>query len=434
MRRILYIAHRVPFPPDKGERLRAYHQIQALAQRFDVTVAALACHRQDVAAAEGLRALVRQVHVVQAGGLWGLARAAASLAAGRSITEGYFASRCLLRQVEAAGGHKPFDLAIGYSSGIFPTLLKANARARVMDLIDVDSVKWADYAASAGPLRRWLYRLESRRVAALERRILQFCDAVLLTSPQEAALLKNSAADIRKVLPLGNGVDLAYFHPGKTLGGDDRTIVFTGTMNYRPNIQAVTWFVQAVWPGVRAVRPDAQFVIVGRDPTPAVRRLSREPGVQVTGSVADVRPYLGRACVAVAPLHIARGVQNKVLEAMAMGVAVVASGQALEGLEVTAGGDVLRADTAAQWTAQLRRLLADKNARTSLAHAARKCVETRYSWPSRLAPLVGLAEALMERKSIDPARLSPIEAASAGSLRGIPSVNVAFPAPATLST
>jgi hypothetical protein len=117
-----------------------------------------------------------------------------------------------------------------------------------------------------------------------------------------------------------------------------------------------------------------------------------------------------------------------------MGVAVVASGQALEGLEVTAGGDVLRADTAAQWTAQLRRLLADKNARTSLAHAARKCVETRYSWPSRLAPLVGLAEALMERKSIDPARLSPIEAASAGSLRGIPSVNVAFPAPATLST
>jgi polysaccharide biosynthesis protein PslH len=394
---VLYIAHRVPYPPDKGERLRAFHQIKALAGHYEVTVAALAHSRQDLAAAEGLRALVGQVIVGRAGGLAGLARGAVSLLAGRSLTEGYFHSRSLLRQVESAARQAPFDLAIGYSSGVLPALLAANARARIMDLIDVDSVKWADYARAAGLLRGRLYRLESRRVARLEKLALERCDTMLLTSPQEAALLAKSGADAGKIVPVGNGVDLEYFRPDGTAGGDGRTIVFTGTMDYRPNVEAVIWFVREVFAAVRAARADAQFVIVGRDPTPAVRRLAEQPGVQVTGPVPDVRPFLSRAAVAVAPLHIARGVQNKVLEAMAMGVAVVASPQALEGLEVTAGREALCADSPAQWVAHLRHLLEGKEARVALGRAARQCVEQHYTWTSRLGELMRLAESLTGR-------------------------------------
>lgn len=407
MRRVLYIAHRVPFPPDKGERLRAYHQIKALSARYELTVAALAHSQGDLTAADGLRGCARKVIVGKAGGLAGLVRGAASLAAGRSVTEGYFRSRSLERQLEALSGQAPFDLAIGYSSSVLPALLRANAKARVMDLIDVDSAKWGDYARAAGGIRGSLYRLESHRVAALERRALEQCQAVVLTSPQEAALL-DAGMHKSKILPIGNGVDLEYFRPAQPAGGDGRTIVFTGTMDYRPNVEAVAWFVRQVWPAVRAARGDARFIIVGRDPAAAVRRLAREPGVEVTGQVPDVRPFLAQAAVAVVPLHIARGIQNKVLEAMAMGAAVVASPQAMEGLDVTAGREVLCADAEPKWIAHLRRLLMCPEERIGLGRLARQCVEARYTWTARLAGLMNLAESLMEGSGAAAGAESPV--------------------------
>ncbi len=396
MARILYIAHRVPYPPNKGERLRAYHQIKALAAHHEVIVAALAHHKQDLTAAAGLRGLTAQVFVAPAGGTRGRIRGALCLLRGRSATEGYFQSPDLLGRIQHAARGKEFDLAIGYSSGVLPTLLAAPAKARVMDLIDVDSAKWADYARAAC-LRAPLYRLESRRVAALEQLALERCERILLTSPQEAALLP-TCRNRHKVLPVGNGVDTDFFRSDAVGGGDGKTIVFTGTMDYLPNVDGVCRFAKEVWHKLRAAKSDVHFIIVGRDPTAAVRRLAKEPGITVTGSVDNVRPYLQRSSVAVVPLNIARGIQNKVLEAMAAGVPVIASPCALDGLEVTIGKEVLCAASSEQWVMHIESLLGNPARRYELASAARRRIETRYTWRAKLAPMLALVDSLASKE------------------------------------
>jgi sugar transferase (PEP-CTERM/EpsH1 system associated) len=313
-----------------------------------------------------------------------------SLLRGRSATEGYFRTSSLCRHIAAAG---PFDLAVGYCSATLPALLAAPAKRRIMDLVDVDSAKWSAYAQAAGGLTRWLYRTESHRVAQLERTAVDRCDAVLLVSDAEVAAL-TGATDT--VMAVGNGVDLDRFTPFPP--AEAPSIVFTGTMDYRPNVEGVCWFVREVWPRLRAAVPAAIFTIVGRDPARPVRRLAEIPGVRVTGWVADVQPYLAAASVAVAPLHIARGVQNKVLEAMACGRAVVATGEALAGLDVRVGVDVLQAADGDEWVQCLTDLLSDRSRIRQLGAAAADAVARRYTWSARMAPLVDLCRRLADEQ------------------------------------
>jgi glycosyltransferase involved in cell wall biosynthesis len=197
---------------------------------------------------------------------------------------------------------------------------------------------------------------------------------------------------------MGNGVDSEYFYPAKPVATTAPKLVFTGTMSYRPNADGVCDFVRDVWPGLLKRRPEMKLTIVGRDPTPAVEALAEVPGVTVTGSVPDVRPYLAEAAAAVVPLKIARGIQNKVLEAMSMGRAVVASGPALEGLDVVAGEEVLRADEPVEWLEAINRLLDDAEFRGSLERRARAAVVKRYDWDVKMAPLVETCEVLAKRK------------------------------------
>jgi len=388
MTRLLFIAHRMPFPPDKGERLRAFGQIKALAEHFRLTVVAWAHDRADYEAAAGLAEMCEQVIPVRLRRPAALVRAAWSLLTGRSATQGYFHSRRLVRAI----AREPFDVAIGYCSGMLPALLAAPARARVLDLVDVDSAKWAAYARGARPPKRWLYAREADRVGRLEHEALRRCDAVLAVSEAEAAALGVKAGS---VLAVGNGVDLDYF--AATSPPSDPSVVFTGTMSYRPNVEGVCWFVRHVWSRVLEAIPQATFTIVGRDPTAAVRELASVSGVQVTGSVDDVRPYLEAAAVAVAPLRIARGVQNKVLEAMAAGRAVVASPEATEGLDVEAGREVVQAASAEQWACEIIDLLGNPDRAHALGAMAREAVERRYSWPARMRPLVDLCLGLAGR-------------------------------------
>jgi len=392
MKRLLFIAHRVPFPPDKGERVRAFHEIRALADHFRVTLAALAHHADDLQAARGLEPWCERLLVARVGGLAGLARGALSLATGGSVTEGYFRSRRLLRQLRDAAGDEPFDIALAYSSSTLPYALAVPARRRVADLVDVDSAKWSAYAREA----RWptsrLYRREARGVRRLEQRALDACDAVVLVSRAEAEALGAAGGN---ALPVANGVDTAYFAPPAREPVRPTSLVFTGTMDYRPNIDGVCWFVREVWPGLKAARPEVTLTIVGRDPAPAVRRLAETPGVTVTGSVPDVRPYLAEADAVVVPLRLARGIQNKVLEAMAMGRAVVASPAALEGLDVEVGTEVLEADRPEAWCAAIGRILDDSALRRRLGQAARACTEQRFNWDRRMADLVGLCRRLV---------------------------------------
>lgn len=393
MKRLAMVCHRVPYPPDKGERVRAYHQLRALARHFRITLAALAHDAADRKAADALGQWCDEVIIAGAGGLAGRARGGLRLLAGRSVTEGYFHAPRLLRQLLASASGDPFDLVFAYSSGVMPVALGVPAEARVMDLVDVDSAKWSSYADGARWPMRWVYRREARGVARLERQALERFDAVTLVSDAEVAAL-GTPSD--KLLAVGNGVDTEYFSPPETSGGDTPSLVFTGTMDYRPNVEGVCWFVRDIWPELQRRRPDLEFIIVGRNPTLAARRLADVPGVTVTGGVPDVRPYLSHAAVAVAPLRVARGVQNKVLEAMAMGNAVVGTRQALEGLDVVPGEHVLQADTAPQWHHALSELLDQDDHRRQLGAAARQHVVREYSWEAQLAPLVDLCLRLAE--------------------------------------
>lgn len=389
--KLLYLAHRVPYPPDKGERVRAFQEIQALSDRFDVTVAAVARDDREVQAAGQLRKHCKDV-IVSRGHRRSVWRAAgANLLRGRSLTEAYFYDRSFHRRLEAEAQCARFDVVMAYCSSMLQYARDLPCGARVMDLVDGDSLKWADYAQRSSGPRRWVYRREANAVGRLEREAIAACEGVVVSSSAEASALGLEG----RVLVAGNGVDLEYFEFAPPARSESPSLVFTGSMDYYPNVQAVCWFAREVWPRLHQKVRDLSFKIVGRDPTAAVQALTKVPGIVVTGSVSDVRPYLREAAVAVVPLQIARGVQNKVLEAMAMGRAVVASSQALGGLD-RVGHSVRRADNVDQWLQAITQLLCDESLRAKMGSLARKCVQHRYNWPAQMAPLVELCVRLAQ--------------------------------------
>jgi sugar transferase (PEP-CTERM/EpsH1 system associated) len=262
----------------------------------------------------------------------------------------------------------------------------------VMDFVDMDSAKFAAYAGERGTPLSWVYRREAKRLFAFERATAARADLSLFVSEAEAALFRDEAAlpgaDIRAVQ---NGVDLAFYDPladfPKREAGGGPLIAFTGQMDYPPNVEAVTAFAREAVPLIRAERPEARFAIVGRRPADAVKRLEEGDGIIVTGAVDDVRTWLAAADVAVAPLRIAQGVQNKVLEAMAMARPVVASTPAFEGIEAEPDRDLIVADGAEAQAMAVLALLDDKPAAERLGAAARARIERSYRWEARLAPL-----------------------------------------------
>ncbi|QDT14190.1 TIGR03087 family PEP-CTERM/XrtA system glycosyltransferase [Alienimonas californiensis] len=406
--RVLYLVHRFPYPPDKGDRIRAFHILRTLQSRCDVSVVTFADEPVAPERRAELEACCSDLRVIPVGRAGRAAGAAWGLLSGRSATEGAFASGRFADAVrEIAATHRP-DAVLLSCGGLGRYLdLPALAGVRtVVDFVDLDSRKWADYAAGCGRTpsglaAKLLYRTESKRLRAAERRLVARCDAATFVTEAEAELGRReltapgehkAAAFIHAVT---NGVDLDYFRPAEPpppplpTGG---RVVFLGAMDYRPNVNAVTWFVREVWPQVRETRPEATFEIVGRRPTPAVTALHGRDGVTVTGSVPDVRPHLAAAHVAVTPLRIARGLQNKVLEAMAAGVPVIASPAAAEGLLAVAGQDYLAAAAPAEWANEIVGLFANEDRRRALASAGRCHVEERHDWRRCVAPLFELLD------------------------------------------
>jgi sugar transferase (PEP-CTERM/EpsH1 system associated) len=247
----------------------------------------------------------------------------------------------------------------------------------VIDLVDVDSQKWLDYAAVSRSPRSWLYSLEGRRLRRLEQELPAKARAVTLVSEAEANLFRQFAGTGR-ILVVTNGVDLEYFQPAEE--AKESGCVFVGALDYLPNVDGIKWFCEAVWPEIHRFHPEARISLVGRRPTPAVRRLADLPGVNVVGQVPDVRPYYARAAVVVAPLRLARGVQNKLLEALAMGKALVASSATLAGLKTQADVHLLRADSADEWQKAIRQLLGDRSLRQRFGAAGRRYVEENHNW------------------------------------------------------
>jgi sugar transferase (PEP-CTERM/EpsH1 system associated) len=260
----------------------------------------------------------------------------------------------------------------------------------MVDLVDVDSQKWLDYARTARWPRRILYGLEGRRLRRLEQGLPGWTRAVMLTTAAEAQLFESFAGPGSATV-VNNGVDLDYFRPGSVTAADVSSsapcCAFVGALDYPPNVDAACWFCTEAWPAVRARRPESKVYLVGRRPVPAVRRLAAVPGVEVIGAVADVRPWLARATVVVVPLRIARGIQNKLLEALAMGCAVVASPTCLAGLGARSGAELWSASAAVEWSENVLALFDDGEERRRLGKAGRAYVERHHHWDRCLEPL-----------------------------------------------
>jgi len=334
-------------------------------------------------------------------------RALAALATGRPLTVAYFDEPELHARVRARLAAEHFDAALVYGSGVAQYVEPFPRLPRVIQFSDLDSLKWRQYAAAAPPPKRWVYAAESRRLLAYERRLAATFARSLVCTDAELA-------DFRRLIPdapaevVRNGVDLDRFRPA---GGqrDPHSLVFTGVMDYLPNVDGVIWFCREVWPRIRAAVPRVTFTICGSSPTREVTALGRLPGVTVTGRVPAVAPHLNRAEVAVVPLRIARGVQNKLLEAMAAGLPAVATTTARTGVAAEDGRDLFVADEPTDFAAAVVRLLRDRALRETVGRAARAAVEANYSWDRTL---VRLEEILAEVATV---RGRPAAAALAGS-------------------
>jgi sugar transferase (PEP-CTERM/EpsH1 system associated) len=390
--RLLYVAHRVPYPPDKGDRIRNYHLLRQLAERADVSLACLADEPVSAATLAELNRLCRDVAIVPVT-KWGRRlRAGMSLLAGRSLSEGAFRSPELRARIADWHGARPFAAAVVSASSLAPYLRRDGLEAvpGFVDVVDCDGQKWDDFAnAVTGPKRR-LYRLEAKRVRALERDAASWAAACTLVSRAEADLFDRTCGPGSATVAT-NGVDLDYFRP--TAAAESVACAFVGALDYLPNVDAAVWFANEIWPRVRAHHPAAEFRVIGRKPDPAVVRLGQMPGVVVVGPVPDVRPYVASAAVSVVPMRLSRGLQNKVLESLAMGRATVAAPPALAAIRAVPGRDLVKAESADEWVTAVCHLFDDPSERKRLGESGRRFVETNHEWATALAPLTELIDA-----------------------------------------
>ncbi|MEN9891109.1 MAG: hypothetical protein RLY78_1404 [Pseudomonadota bacterium] len=394
MARLLYLVHRMPYPPNKGDKVRSYHLLrQLLAHGHEVVLGSFVDDPEDWAHEAQLREWCAEVCLRPLSPRTGKLRSLTALASGQPLTLRYYHDAGLARWVDqqvAAGG---IDAAIVFSSSMAPYALAHPQLPLLTDLVDVDSAKWAGYAERHPWPLSWLYRREGRTLLAYEAEVVRRSRHAFLVTEPEVALLERLAPATRgRVLAMGNGVDADFFTPDAARprpegwAADEPAVVFTGAMDYWPNVDAVQWFAAEMLPELRRRHPRLRLHVVGRAPTPAVQALAGE-AVVVTGTVPDVRPWLQHAAVVVAPLRLARGVQNKVLEAMAMGRPVVAAAGCVGALDAVDGRDLLAAETPEDYVRQIDALLRDRAMAARIGLHGQNCVAARYSWAGRLAPL-----------------------------------------------
>ena len=392
MEGLLFLVHRIPFPPNKGDKIRSFHLLRHLSKRYAIHLGAFIDDSADWQYEDALKPYCASIKLLPLHPRRAKLTSLVGLLTGEALTLPYYRNRELKQWATELAESGKVTRGIAYSSAM-AQFMPSNLSARVIDMVDVDSDKWTQYAATQRWPLSWVYAREGRKLAAWEARVAQDFDATVLVSHDEAALLQRHAPQARhKIGAYENGVDADYFSPARDYPNpypsDVQSVVFTGAMDYWPNIDAVSWFAERIFPAVRDAVPDAQFTIVGSRPSEAVGALARQPGVVLTGTVPDVRPYLAHAACAVAPLRIARGVQNKVLEAMAMARSIVATAQAAEGIRAEPGRDFILAHGEAEFAKAVVTQLQMRSANPQ----ARECILANYDWDRNLTVIDALFE------------------------------------------
>lgn len=395
---ILYLSHRVPFPADKGEKIRTFHQLAYLAEQgHALTVFSPLETKAEQAFCDGLaRAL--PVKVGSSGLAASVWRKCLALITHKPMSVTHFYSRRLQRQLDRHLAAQPVDAIVCTSSAMADYVFRSNllqTRAGrdkprlIMDFMDLDSDKWRQYQQQSKGLMRWVYGREAQLLSAMEQRIYHAFDACLFISENEVSLFSKTLGEQAKLHVCANGLDTTAFYPpaNPVEKPQGPNLLFTGVMNYKPNEDAVLWFVETQWPAVRARWPEAQFVIAGMTPSARVQALAGQDGIEVTGYINDILPCYHKADVFVAPFRLARGVQNKILQAFACGVPVVTTGKGAEGIACAHNEHLLIGETPESLVQHIDQLARDSNLSQRLTNNALKLVQESYSWQGQLAGL-----------------------------------------------
>lgn len=405
-KRILFICHRIPAPPNKGDKIRSFNIIKNLAENNNIHLAFLIDNEADIQNLNLLERFAQNIYYdTISPKIKKISSFIRALLSSQPVSVPYFYSKKLQKKIDYVLDTHPIDCVFCYSSPTAEYLYRSRHRNGllkkipwVMDLIDVDSHKWRQYAGNTSQPLKWLYRREAELLLQYEIEIVQNFQHTLLVSESEKQLFHQYYSTL-KIQAVSNGVDLVHFAPGQGAPPpySSPSLVFTGAMDYWPNIDGVTWFVESIFPLIQREIPNVQFHIVGSNPASEVIRLGQIEGVHVTGFVNDVRDYLALADICVIPLRIARGIQNKVLEAMAMGKAVVCSPGALEGIAADPGKDVLVSESSADFAHSVVTILKNPNLQEMLGKQARLCMQQKYEWSKTLENLNHLLTGELEK-------------------------------------
>ncbi|MBI1760907.1 MAG: TIGR03087 family PEP-CTERM/XrtA system glycosyltransferase [Acidobacteria bacterium] len=397
MLNILYICHRFPFPPKRGGKIRPFNMIRHLSERgHGVTVCSLA--RSDGEAHEGAgiapycaRYAMARVHAPQQ-----TARMVGRLFTPGPSSMGYFYAPALKRTIDELLASQHFDLIFVHCSSVAPYVTHVRHIPKLLDFGDMDSQKWLEYARYKPFPLALGYWLEGVKLQHAEKQLAAQFDLCTVTTRAELETLERfgTASDCAW---FPNGVDAEYFQPDGTAYDPD-VLSFIGRMDYYPNQECMLRFCAQTWPHIRAQRPNARLLIVGAEPAPAIRKLGELPGIEVTGSVPDVRPYVLRSAAMIAPLSIARGTQNKILEALALGVPVITSAVAVKGVDAEPEQHLLVGNAPEEYAQAALRLMNNADERARLAAAGRARMLSHHNWTASLERMESLVERCVTRQ------------------------------------
>ena len=388
MKDLLLLCHRLPYPPNKGDKIRSYHLLKFLAERWRIHLVTFIDDDNDEQYRDALRDVCASIHIQRIKPMSAKLRALSGLLLGGTFTDAFYRFAAVQREVNRLIAQHDIRHAFCYSTPMAQYLNAHEGLHRFMDFVDMDSYKWKQYSQSHKPPMSWVFATEFRRLLAREKRIAEQYDACWFVTPEEQALFeRESAQQFQRLGFYRNGVDQQYFDATAAFDtpfpAERRAIVFTGAMDYYANADAVQWFADHVLPALRQQDPALHFYIVGSKPAERVQALAKREGITVTGRVPDVRPYLQHAALAVAPMRIARGLQNKVLEGLSMGKAVVSTPEALEGLQHDPLLDELSAGSRADYIGRCQHFL-----QTPVpAERCLRYIRAHYDWHGNLQPL-----------------------------------------------
>lgn len=412
--KILYIAHRIPYPPNKGDKIRTFNEIKHLSASHEIDLACLADNPEDMKYKRNLEKYCKKVKIIPLNTKLAKLKSLFALFHNAPLSVTYFYSRLLQKRINNWLSSTQYDAVICFCSAMAEYVfrssasnpsLNSNSPVLIMDFCDLDSDKWGQYAKRSRFPLNIIYKIENKRLFEYEKHINSIFHHSVFVSQREKDLFLELYPSARNITAIPNGVDYEYFSPTAkfdTLNSKnshpDPVLVFTGAMDYYANVEGITWFCYEILPGIRKFFPKAQFYIVGSNPVAKVKELEKIKGVTVTGFVDDIRPYYQFADVCVVPLRIAAGIQNKILEAMSMGKPVVTTAKALEGIHAVSGEQIWVEDKSSNFSDAVIILLKALEQRKALGAKARVFIKEKYNWKINMNIFENL---LSSRNSMD---------------------------------